>query len=661
LLAALVAALLASGLWGLAMMLAFPVTKVLLEQQSLPAYVDTEIATARLEIAKQTSRIAGHDERLARWTVANPEQDADYVQALRDRARCQETLSAATRREWWFTQLQHWLMPYVPADRFDTLAALFGLLLVATALHGGAVYLQEIWIGQVVQLSMRSLRARLFRRTLRLDAQTLAVEGTPALMSRFTNDLTGIAQGLTLLGGKIVLEPLKAGICLASAFAFNWRLTLLSLICAPLGALLFQHFGSRLKRASRRQMETVARLYQVLQETFASFRVVAAFGNQRHHRLRLYRENRAYYKKAMQINRIDALVNPAVELLGVTAACLAILPGAYLVLRHREAIFGIRLTDLEMDLASLAVLYTLLAGVLDPARKLASTFSRLKKASAACGRVFDWMNRTTLVPQADTNERGLRHAASLEFDRVTFRYHTANATARQTVLEDVSLRIPFGEVVAIVGSNGSGKSTLAGLLPRFYDPQEGCVRIDGIDLRSLTLSELRSQLGWVPQESMLFEGSLADNIAVGRPDAPREEIEAAARRAHVTDFAAAWPQGLDTPIGDGGSRLSGGQRQRIALARAMLRDPAVLILDEATSAIDAHSEHLIQSALRDFCRGRTTLIITHLLTETLLEFVTKVVVLDHGRVLGVGTHNQLVATCPPYAALYLAQQSRRAA
>jgi subfamily B ATP-binding cassette protein MsbA len=229
------------------------------------------------------------------------------------------------------------------------------------------------------------------------------------------------------------------------------------------------------------------------------------------------------------------------------------------------------------------------------------------------------------------------------------------------VLVDVSLRISFGEVVAIVGSNGSGKSTLAGLLPRFYDPQEGCVRIDGVDIRSLTLAELREQLGWVPQESMLFEGTLADNIAVGYPEASKAEIEAAAKRAHVWDFAAAWPLGLATPIGDGGCRLSGGQRQRIALARAMLRDPAVLILDEATSAIDAHSEALIQSALRDFCRGRTTLIITHLLTETLLDFVTKVIVLDQGRVLAVGSHDQLVATCPPYAALYRAQQVRRAA
>lgn len=661
LLAGLAAALVASALWGLALLLAFPVTKVLLEQQSLPAYVTTEIETARREIAKQSDRIDAQDARLAQWPGASPEQDAEYVNALRERARCQATISAAMRREWWCLQLQHWLMPYVPADRFDTLALLFGLLLVATALHGGAVYLQEIWIGQVVQLSMRSLRARMFRRTLRLDAQTLATEGTPALMSRFTNDLTGIAQGLTLLGGKIVLEPLKAGICLASAFAFNWRLTLLSLVCAPLGALLFQHFGNRLKRASRRQMETVARLYQVLQETFASFRVVTAFGNARHHRLRLYRENRAYYRKAMQINRIDAIVNPTVELLGVTAACLAILPGAYLVLRHRESILGIRLTDLEMDLASLAVLYSLLGGVLDPARKLASAFSRLKKASAACGRVFEWMNRTTLVPEAETGDRGVSHAATLEFDRVTFRYHAPGSSSRQTVLDDISLRIPFGEVVAIVGSNGSGKSTLAGLLPRFYDPQEGSVRIDGVDVRSLTLKELRHQLAWVPQESMLFEGTLADNIAVGRPEASRDDIEAAARRAHVWDFASAWPLGLETPIGDGGSRLSGGQRQRIAVARAMLRDPAILILDEATSAIDAHSEFLIQSALRDFCRGRTTLIITHLLTETLLDFVTKVVVLDQGRVLAVGTHTQLVATCPPYASLYLAQQARRAA
>ncbi|MCI0436184.1 MAG: ABC transporter ATP-binding protein/permease, partial [Gemmatimonadetes bacterium] len=460
----------------------------------------------------------------------------------------------------------------------------------------------------------------------------------PALMARFTNDLTGIAQGLTLLGGKVVLEPLQAGACIASAFALNWRLTLLSLLCVPLGVLLFRAFGRRLKRASRRQMETVARLYQALQETLESFRVVTAFGNQRRHRRRVARENRDYFKKAMQINRIDALVNPTVEFLGITAACLAILPGAFLVLKQKTAIFGIQLTAAPMDLAELALLYTLLAGAVDPARKLSSVFSKVKKAFAACDRVFAWMDRAPQVRELDAPKPGVRHRQSLEFDRVTFRYATADSSPdRPAALDEVSLRIEFGDVVAIVGGNGSGKSTLVGLLPRFYDPRHGAVRIDGVDVRDLSLRELRDQIGWVPQEPMLFDGTLAENIAHGCPSATRAAIEEVALRAHVSQFASDWPQGLQTLIGEKGSRLSGGQRQRVALARAMLRDPAILVLDEATSAIDAQSETLIHQTLKDFSRGRTTLVITHAMTPTLVEFVTKVAVLD--RAMGIGSRH----------------------
>lgn len=652
---------LAASFWAVALLLAFPITKVLLQQQSLAEYVDAEIEKARSEMQERTAKLDLLDVQLTRFRSEKTDHGSDYVRVLRSRARTQEELGSAARREWWYELAQQHLIPALPVDRFDCLAVLLTGMLVVTGLHGATVYLQEIWIGRVVQLSMRSLRARLFRQTLQLDVQTLAIEGTPTLMSRFTNDLTAISQGMALLGGKIVLEPLKAGACIGSAFLLNWRLTLLSLLCAPIGALLFQRFGTKLKKASRRQMETVARLYGVLQETLSSYRVVTAFNQQRHHRRKLYYENREYYRKAMQINRLDALANPTVELLGVCAACLAILPGAYLVLRQKTDIFGIQLASLEMELASLALLYSLLAGVLDPARKLSSAFSRLKKAVAACERVMLWMDQHPAVAEPACTRPAERHRVSLEFDQVTYHYPSQQGGGSVPALNHVSLRIEFGEVVAIVGSNGSGKSTLAGLIPRFYDPQVGQVRIDGIDTATMSLRSLRAELGWVPQEPMLFDRSIADNIAVGAPHATPDQIEAVARQAFVWEFAAAWPEGLQTHIGDSGNRLSGGQRQRIALARALLRDPALLILDEATSAIDAQSEVLIHRALRDACRHRTTLIITHTLTPTLLEFVTRIVFLDRGRLIAVGRHEQLLSTCPPYAALYQAQSNRRAA
>lgn len=658
--ASIVCAAGAAALWALALLMAFPVTKVLLEQSSLTDYVTQQLANGRDTIDWERQRLVSLDAELAALDLHSG-SEAAAIELQRARAKSQRALSRAQSEVGRFELIQQYLLPWLPADRFDTLSLLMLGLLIVTACHGGAVYLQEIWIGRVVHLSLRSLRSRLFRQTLKLDPLTVMAEGTSSLMSRFTNDLTLIGQGMTLLGGKIVLEPLKAGACIASAFAVNWRLTLLSLLCAPIGALLFQKFGKKLKKASRRQMETVARIYHVLQETLSSFRVVTAFNQQRHHRLRLYRENRDYYRKTMTILRLDALANPTVELLAVMAACLAILPGAYLVIRQKTTIFGIQLTGQELDLATLALLYSLLVGVLDPARKLSSAFSKLKKSVAACERVTGWMaeHADDATPAVRTPAPRFQH--SLAFEQVSFAYPAQRLADSEPALSQVSITIPFGEVTAIVGGNGSGKSTLAGLIPRFYDPTAGRVLIDGVDTKTVSLRTLREQIGWVPQEPMLFDRTIAENIAAGRRDVPRTNIIAAAKRAHVWDFVQDWEAGLETPIGSAGSRLSGGQRQRIALARALLGDPTLLILDEATSAIDAQSEHLIYEALQDGCDRRTTLVITHCLTPALLKLITNVVFLDRGRVLAIGPHEQLLATCPPYAALFRAQVARRVA
>ncbi len=657
--AAICCAVLAAGLWAVALLLAFPMTKVLLEQSSLQEYVAREIETAQTTAATAATRL--QELNAGRQTTAGSVDATAQRRAETSLRRLETDLREAEQRVWRLTLFQQHLLPYLPTDRFDTLALLLCGLLVVTACHGGAVYLQEVWIGRVVQLSLRSLRARLFRQTLQLDTQTVMAEGTPVLLSRFTNDLTAIAQGMTLLGGKIVLEPLKAGACIASALLINWRLTLLSLLCAPIGGFLFQRFGKKLKKASRRQMETVARIYQVLQEALSAFRVVTAFGRQRHHRHLLYRENRDYYRKTMAILRLDALANPTVELLAVCAACLAILPGAYLVLRQKTAIWGVQLTETEMDLATLALLYSLLIGVLDPARKLSSAFSKLKKSVAACERVMTWMDQQQPASKPGGSSAPLRHQRELRFENVTFAYRSHEATTGHQALQQIDFTVEFGDVVAIVGGNGSGKSTLAGLIPGFYEPLSGRILIDEVNLADMPLRTLRQQIGWVPQDPMLFDRTIAGNIAAGDQQLSRAEIEAAARQAHVTDFTHAWEEGLETHVGASGQRLSGGQRQRIALARALVRNPSILILDEATSAIDAQSEALIYSALQDGCDRRTTLVITHTLTPALLSLINKVLFLDRGRLLATGTHEQLLDTCPPYAALYEAQAARRAA
>ena len=229
------------------------------------------------------------------------------------------------------------------------------------------------------------------------------------------------------------------------------------------------------------------------------------------------------------------------------------------------------------------------------------------------------------------------------------------------MLDKVSLKIRAGEVIAVVGENGSGKSTLVNLLPRYFDPEHGSVHIDGVDIRNVRSRDLRNQMGVVTQETLLFDDTIYNNIRYGRPDATSEEIETAARQAHVTQFLDQFPDGFETRVGEKGSRLSGGQRQRIALARAMLRDPTILILDEATSAIDAQSEFLIHKALASFTKDRTTFIITHSVSQSILDLVSRIVVMEQGQLVAVGTHQDLIATCPQYQRLYRMQVQQHAA
>ena len=665
-------------LWTSALLLVFPVVKVLLEGRTVGEYVTAELQSARQAVQQQTDRRSLIEQTLTELRTGGAA--AEIIRWERSHRDCLSDLKEALGRESRFRWLEARLLPHLNPDRFTLLAQLMGLLLLMTAVKCGLGYLQETLVSASVERTMQMLREQLFRATLKLDHQTLALETTPTLMSRFTFDLQQVANGLTLLGSKAVIEPLKAVACVACAFGVNWRLTTLSFVCAPLAILLFGHLGQRLKRASHRQMESMSRVYRALIEPLQSFLTVQAFRNERLHRRRLARENRDYYDKAMKIVRIDALSSPSIEFLAMIGVFVGSLPGAYLVLRGQTSIWGIRLSEYQMEPAELALLYTLLAGILDPARRIASIFSKVKKSATACDRVFGWMDRTSLVVSSSRSAVMPRHRVSIEFDHVTFRYAATAETAATTAflatagrtmtgdedrsrpaLDDVSLTIPFGATVAIVGGNGSGKSTLANLLPRLFDPHSGVVRIDGVEIAQSDPRELRHQIAVVTQETQLFDLSIADNIRYGLPNATQQEVEEAARRAHVLSFVQQMPDGLQTGVGDRGHRLSGGQRQRIALARAILRDPAILILDEATSAVDVQSEQLIFGTLSELARSRTTLIVTHAMTPVLLEQVTHVLVMERGRAIAFGTHAAVLATCPIYQRMHDAHVRRRAA
>ena len=409
-------------------------------------------------------------------------------------------------------------------------------------------------------------------------------------------------------------------------------------------------------------MESMTRIYRILEESFDGIKVVIAFGTAHKHRKMYQDEYQNYYKKALQVVRIDALSKPTMEMLGILSLFVALLPGAFLVLRHKTSIYGIQLTAQPMSVEQLCVLYALLAGMLDPCRRMNSSISRLRRALTALERILEILDSKPLIRHSLASVPLPRHAQSIEFRNLTFRYAArGKAEQRGPVLDGFNLKINAGEVVAIVGNNGCGKSTLVQLLPRFFDPQAGDILIDGVSIQNARIPDLRDQIGLVTQETILFDMTLRENITYGTRNVDQAKLDAAAEKAHLQPILKQLPAGYDTQLGDKGKSLSGGQRQRVALARAILRDPAILILDEATSATDAESETLIHKTLKEFVKGRTVMLITHSMSQSLLDFVTRIVVMEHGQVVADGSHAQLLAMSPIYQRLFQAPSRREAA
>jgi len=434
--------------------------------------------------------------------------------------------------------------------------------------------------------------------------------------------------------------------CLAAATFICWRLLLLTMIITPIAVFSIRWLAKMLKRANRRAMEEMALIYGTLEETFRSIKIVKAFTNERRERTRFHENNKRYYHKAMRIVRYNSLSHPLTEMLGIATISVAMTAGAWLILSRETHLFGIRMSDMPLSRGAMLTFFVMMAGMADPLRKMSSIFSSLQAGSAAADRIFARLDRRPAVREPQQPVAVPRHHRDLTFENVSFAYNPD-----KTVLENINLSIAFGETIAVVGPNGCGKSTLANLVPRFADPTAGAVKLDGVPLADIRIRDLRKQIGLVTQETMLFDDTIFNNISYGAADATREQVIEAARQAHAHRFIENdLPDGYDTLAGALGNRLSGGQRQRIALARAILRDPAIMILDEATSQVDLESEQAIQLVLEKFTRGRTTIMITHRLS--ILSLADRIVVMDGGRILDAGSHDELLARCELYRRLY---------
>lgn len=636
----LACALLVAVLWGGNITVIYPFVEVLFQGKSMPQWIDEEIA-------KQIKAIAEFDDQLALLNGQLPQvkpTEASKLQASIDRIAARRQAEESTLE--WYKFLQPSIHRWMPRDAFQTLIVMLLGLLLGTIVKEFFLIVNSVLVARISELATFDLRQEFYGRLLQMDLASFSQNSQGDLTNRFTSDIGSVSQGLQTLFGRAIREPLKMLACLIGAGMVCWRLLVVSLLIAPLAAWLVNRLSKSLKRANRRAMEGMSEIYNTLSETFAGIKVVKAFTMERYELRRFQKTARAYFNKTMKIAAYNSLISPLNEIMGIIMISFALLAGAYLALNQQTELFGIKMSDRPLDLGSLILFYGLLAGVSDPARKLSDVFGRLQQASAACERIYEVIDREPKIVDPAHPVDMPRHKLDLVIERVTFGYDPL-----YPVLENVSLRIAAGETVAIVGPNGCGKSTLANLIPRFFDPDQGTVRIDGVDLRHVRRRDLRKQIGVVTQETVLFDDTVYNNIRYGAPRARREDVIAAAKQAHAHKFIEErLSDGYETRVGFGGGGLSGGQRQRISLARAILRDPSILILDEATSQVDLESEQLLHQVLEKFTRDRTTIIVTHRLST--LALADRIVVMNTGRIADVGTHDELLARCEFYRRLH---------
>ncbi len=522
--------------------------------------------------------------------------------------------------------------------RFPLLLWMLGLVVVITIVRNILRFTQEYLVETAVWRGIMDIRCDNYNVVLHLPTTFFSEQGVSDTMSRFVQDTGELARGQTTLMGKTLVEPAKAIASIAVAVAISWKLALLAMVAGPPAYFLIRKLGKVMKRASRRALESWASLLGILEETLTGIRVVKAYTMESAERSRFFRENRRLVKQQRRMARIDAATAPAVEAMGITAAMGAVALAGYWVLNNREG----------LDATRFLALMACLAAMFDPVRKLAKVATRFQRADAAAKRIFDLMDQTP-EPRVRRAPSLPRHSESLVFRNVSYRYPNASEDA----VTYANIEIRSGQTVAIVGPNGCGKTTLVSLVPRLLEPTEGTILLDGRDISEHSVRSLRRQIGLVTQETVLFHATIGENIAYGLRRPKQEQVLDAARRAYVDEFVRDLPDGYDTMVGEHGATLSGGQRQRITIARALLRDPSILIFDEATSQIDADSERRIHQAMEEFMKDRTTLLIAHRF-QTVMS-ADQIVVMDAGRVLATGKHKDLLATCELYRHLYKTQ------
>jgi subfamily B ATP-binding cassette protein MsbA len=479
----------------------------------------------------------------------------------------------------------------------------------------------------------RDLRNEMHSKVLALPLGYFSEKRKGDVISRMTADLKEIENSILATVESIFREPVMILASMAVLLAMNYRLTLFVLVLLPVVSILITRIGKSLKRASTRAQGMAGQILSQIEEDIGGLRVIKAFNAEDQKRASYHQKTHAYYQFMNRVLRRHDLASPVSEFLGAVVMAVVIWYGGTLVL------------DLPSFTAEKFIAYVLFFyQLIPPAKNLSKVNHKIQRGNASSERVLEILDAHNPISDAPDAMRKPSFEEALQFDQVSFGYDP-----HAYVLKDVSLRVAKGRTVALVGESGGGKSTLTNLVPRFYEADHGTVRLDGTDLRKIKLQDLRQLLGIVTQDTILFNATVAENIALGQPDASLEQIQNAARIANAHRFIAELEEGYHTNIGDGGNKLSGGQRQRLSIARAVLKNPPILILDEATSALDTESEKLVQEALFKLMENRTSLVIAHRLST--IQHADEIIVMRQGQIAERGTHSQLLEKKGIYAKL----------
>ena len=534
-----------------------------------------------------------------------------------------------------------WIVGFVPRGIAANVKAravihLIILMGVVTIVRCIATFYQRYLAEKVVQIAIADLREDVFSHAMDMPVGFFSSRGTSDTISRIVNDINATGRGVKILLGKALREPLKAFFCLVGAMVISYKLTLIFLCCAPFVVGLAALLGKKIKKYTRRSLRSSAQMLGRLDGAVNALRVVKVYSQQEHESSAYRKINRIYLKQSLGIAKVEAATGPTMEVFGMIAGSAALLVGVYWV------------TGANMQSSSFFGLLVALGISAESIRKSSDIWNKAQSANAAAERVFAVVDEPVEFEKPEAIELPV-FKQRIEFKDVVFTYPGSDVP----VLKGVNLTVQAGHNIAIVGPNGSGKTTLINLFPRFYNTDSGKILVDGQDIRDVTLNSLRAQIGMVTQNVVTFNDTMAANIAYGRPGATKEEIIGAAKRSFADEFISILPDGYDTILGEHGAGLSGGQLQRVVIARAILKNPAILIFDEATSQVDADSEAKIHSAIEEIMQDRTCFIIAHRFSTVITADV--IVVMDGGRIVAQGQHNELMKTCPLYQSLYETQ------